>query len=170
MRVVRLIRPCPAARWRAAKTSQIPTESGPPDHSCDGPADNLVVSPLFTRSTLTNVAMEDSSHGRNDAPIAGSVGEEIIVVSGLPRSGASLMMQMLVAGGIEPVTDRGREADADNPRGYFEIEAIKQLKQEASWLAEARGKAVKAVSQLLYDLPSTERYRISSWNATSTKS
>lgn len=81
--------------------------------------------------------MEDSSHDRNDAQIAGHVGEEIIVVSGLPRSGASLMMQMLAASGIEPVTDRRREADADNPRGYFEIEAIKQLRQNASWLADA---------------------------------
>ena len=160
MRVVPPLRRRQATQRRGAKTSQIPTESGPPDHSCDGPAANPAASPLFTRSTLTNLAMEDSSHDRNDAPIAGRVSEEIIVVSGLPRSGTSLMMQMLAAGGIEPVTDRQREADADNPRGYFEIEAIKQLKQDASWLADARGKAVKAVSQLLFDLPPTERYRI----------
>ena len=87
-------------------------------------------------------------------------GDEIIIVSGLPRSGTSLMMQMFAAAGIEPVTDRCREADADNPRGYFELEAAKRLKQESAWLADARGKALKVVSQLLFDLPATERYRI----------
>jgi hypothetical protein len=86
--------------------------------------------------------------------------EEIVVVSGLPRSGTSLMMQMLDRGGIDVVTDRVRTADTDNPHGYFEFEAVKRINQDASWLPGTRGKAFKAVSQLLYDLPSTERYRI----------
>ena len=86
--------------------------------------------------------------------------EEIIVVSGLPRSGTSLMMQMLQGGGIEVVTDRLREADTDNPHGYLEYEAVKDLDQDASWLPTIRGKAVKIVSMLLYKLPPTERYRI----------
>jgi hypothetical protein len=85
---------------------------------------------------------------------------EIIVVSGLPRSGTSLMMQMLENGGIEVVTDSIRTADTDNPRGYFELEKVKKVKQDASWLPETRGKALKMVSQLLYDLPASERYRI----------
>jgi hypothetical protein len=85
---------------------------------------------------------------------------DIIVVSGLPRCGTSLMMQMLANGGIEVVADNIRTADADNPRGYYEFERVKKIKQDASWLPETRGKAVKMVSQLLYDLPSTERYRI----------
>jgi hypothetical protein len=85
---------------------------------------------------------------------------EIIVVSGLPRSGTSLMMQMLQSGGIEVVTDNVRSADADNPRGYYELEQAKRMKSDASWLPETRGKAFKMVSQLLYDLPATERYRI----------
>ena len=85
---------------------------------------------------------------------------EIIVVSGLPRSGTSLMMQMLDRGGIPAVTDHARTADEDNPRGYYEFEAVKRTKQDASWLPEARGKAVKLVSSLLYDLPATETYRI----------
>jgi hypothetical protein len=85
---------------------------------------------------------------------------EIIIVSGLPRSGTSLMMQMLAKGGVEVVTDNVRTADTDNPRGYFEFEKVKKLKQDASWLPEIRGKAVKMVSQLLFDLPPTERYRI----------
>lgn len=85
---------------------------------------------------------------------------EIVVVSGLPRSGTSLMMQMLEHGGIEIVTDHIRTADTDNPRGYYEFERVKKIKQDTSWLPEIRGKAVKMVSQLLYDLPSGECYRI----------
>jgi Sulfotransferase domain len=85
---------------------------------------------------------------------------EIIVVSGLPRSGTSVMMQMLHAGGVEAITDRIRAADTDNPRGYFEFERVKKIKGDAAWLPQARGKAFKMVSLLLYDLPATERYRI----------
>jgi hypothetical protein len=84
----------------------------------------------------------------------------IIVVSGLPRSGTSLMMQMLDRGGVETITDNLRAADTDNPRGYYEFERVKQIKQDASWLPAARGKAFKMVSQLLYDLPATEVYRV----------
>jgi hypothetical protein len=89
-----------------------------------------------------------------------SVESEIIIVSGLPRSGTSLMMQMLAGGGIEIVTDAIRAADCDNPRGYLELERVKKIKQDSSWLPEARDKAFKMVSQLLYDLPPSERYRI----------
>jgi hypothetical protein len=85
---------------------------------------------------------------------------EIIVVSGLPRSGTSLMMQMLAQGGVEVMTDEIREADTDNPRGYLELEKVKKIKQDASWLPEARGRAFKMISQLLYDLPASETYRI----------
>jgi hypothetical protein len=85
---------------------------------------------------------------------------EIVIVSGLPRCGTSLMMQMLANGGIEVVADNIRAADTDNPRGYYEFERVKKIKQDASWLPEVRGKAVKMVSQLLYDLPLNERYRI----------
>jgi hypothetical protein len=85
---------------------------------------------------------------------------DIIIVSGLPRSGTSLMMQKLAAGGVEVVTDHLRAADADNPRGYHELEKVKRLKQDASWLPLTRGKAFKMVSQLLYDLPPGETYRI----------
>ncbi len=84
----------------------------------------------------------------------------IIIVSGLPRSGTSLMMQMLESGGVEIVTDGVRTADTDNPRGYYEFEKVKRIKQDASWLPPLRGKAVKMVSALLYDLPPSERYRI----------
>jgi RNase adaptor protein for sRNA GlmZ degradation len=88
------------------------------------------------------------------------MGNEIIIVSGLPRSGTSLMMQMLEQGGVEVVTDNVRCADTDNPRGYYELEQVKKIKTDVSWLPATRGKAFKMVSQLLYELPSTEQYRI----------
>ncbi len=76
----------------------------------------------------------------------------ITVVSGLPRSGTSLMMQMLAAGGIPPLTDAQRAADPSNPRGYLELEAVKKLKVDRSWLPQARGKAVKIIHLLLPEL------------------
>jgi hypothetical protein len=89
-----------------------------------------------------------------------SMDTEIVIVSGLPRCGTSLMMQMVANGGLSVIADNIRTADADNPRGYYEFERVKKIKQDASWLPDARGKAVKMVSQLLYDLPPSERYRI----------
>jgi hypothetical protein len=89
-----------------------------------------------------------------------SLQSEIVVVSGLPRSGTSLMMQMLEQGGLPIMTDNERVADPDNPRGYLELEKVKKLKSDASWLPEARGSAVKMISQLLYDLPTHHCYRV----------
>jgi hypothetical protein len=87
--------------------------------------------------------------------------EPIIVVSGLPRSGTSLMMNMLRAGGVPIVTDEQRTADEDNPRGYFELERVKQLARgDVSWVQEANGQAVKVISALLEHLPPTAHYRV----------
>jgi hypothetical protein len=83
----------------------------------------------------------------------------VTVVSGLPRSGTSLMMQMLEAGGMPVLTDGVRQADASNPRGYYELEAVKRTRQDPSWVREAEGKAVKLVYALLPDLPPAE-YRV----------
>lgn len=86
---------------------------------------------------------------------------EIIVVSGLPRSGTSLMMQMLCAGGVPVVSDALRSPDEDNPRGYFELEVVKRLRAGSSmFLADLAGKAVKIVTMLLRDLPRTYAYRV----------
>jgi hypothetical protein len=90
-------------------------------------------------------------------------GEAVIVVSGLPRSGTSMAMQMLHAGGIPVVTDGVREAGEDNPKGYFEDERVKVLYKEnedGAWLREARGKAIKIISFLLKDLPETNNYKV----------
>jgi hypothetical protein len=84
----------------------------------------------------------------------------IAIVSGVPRSGTSLMMQMLVAGGLAPLTDEIRKPDADNPRGYFEWEGIKQLAANPGAIWEAEGKAVKVISSLLLYLPQNHEYRI----------
>ena len=90
-------------------------------------------------------------------------GEPIIVVSGLPRSGTSMAMQMLVAGGIEVVTDGVREAGKDNPKGYFEDERVKELYKngvDRSWLRGTRGKGIKIISYLLKNLPATNNYKV----------
>jgi hypothetical protein len=85
----------------------------------------------------------------------------IVVVSGLPRSGTSMMMRMLEAGGLPILTDEVRRADADNPEGYFEFERVKQLdKGDRDWLSEAQGKAVKVISALLEHLPPDHAYRV----------
>ena len=84
----------------------------------------------------------------------------ITIVSGLPRSGTSLMMQMLAAGGMPILSDGERRADVDNPRGYLEWERIKQLPKDPASIAEAEGKAVKVISQLLLSLPPQHEYRV----------
>lgn len=86
--------------------------------------------------------------------------ETITIVSGLPRSGTSMMMRMLEAGGLEVLTDELREADADNPKGYYEFERVKQLEHDKAWLGDAEGKAVKIISQLLYHLPEDATYKV----------
>jgi hypothetical protein len=82
----------------------------------------------------------------------------ITIVSGLPRSGTSLMMQMLAAGGMPVLSDGERQADTDNPRGYLEWERIKQLPKEPACIAEAEGKVVKVISRLLLSLPEGHEY------------
>ncbi len=87
--------------------------------------------------------------------------EFITIVSGLPRSGTSMMMKVLEAGGIPPVTDELREADEDNPKGYYEFERVKEMdKGDTAWVAEGRGKVVKVISALLKHLPPGEQYRV----------
>jgi len=90
-------------------------------------------------------------------------GEPVIVVSGLPRSGTSMAMQMLAAAGVPVVTDGIRQAGEDNPKGYFEDERVKDLHKENAdhgWVRDARGKAVKIISFLLKDLPETNNYKV----------
>lgn len=85
---------------------------------------------------------------------------EIVVVSGLPRSGTSMMMQMLEAGGLPIFTDKERTPDESNPKGYYEHEAVKNLAKNKSWMPKAKDKAVKIIAHLLKHLPLNYRYKI----------
>lgn len=88
--------------------------------------------------------------------------DAIIVVSGLPRSGTSLMMKMLAAGGVPILTDGLRTADIDNPEGYYEFERVKSLDKDvdSTWLADATGCAIKIITALLVHLPPDYNYRV----------
>jgi hypothetical protein len=95
-----------------------------------------------------------------DTPITASIAEmpplseSLIVVTGLPRSGTSLLMQMLAAGGVGVLSDELRAADEDNPRGYLEFGPVKRLLKDSKWLFGAQGKAIKIIAPLLVALPS----------------
>jgi predicted AlkP superfamily phosphohydrolase/phosphomutase/tetratricopeptide (TPR) repeat protein len=113
---------------------------------------------------------ENSTPQRNAAPsVSPPAGrddidpnEVIAIVSGLPRSGTSMMMQLLEQGGVELLTDQIRQADENNPKGYYEYEPVKGLLKAdgCEWIGQAKGKAVKVIAQLLPSLPSNYRYRI----------
>jgi len=89
-------------------------------------------------------------------------GRPIVVVSGLPRSGTSMAMKMLEAGGLGLVTDGLRTADEDNPKGYYEDERVKDLYQpgDKTWLRESRGRVIKIISFLLKSLPDENNYKV----------
>lgn len=84
----------------------------------------------------------------------------VTVVSGLPRSGTSMLMRMLDAGGVPALTDKVRRPDDDNPLGYYELEVVKTLPSRPMWLDDAVGGAVKVVSALLERLPADRFYRV----------
>ena len=86
--------------------------------------------------------------------------ETITIVSGLPRSGTSLMMSMLEAGGMDLLVDGIRTPDEDNPKGYYEFERVKQIDDDQAWLDDAKGKAVKMIAELLRRLPPTHAYKV----------
>ena len=96
---------------------------------------------------------------RLDGPLP-PLGDELMIVSGLPRSGTSMLMQMLIAGGMTILSDNKRESDQDNPRGYFELEAVKTMFREQGWLADARGKVIKVVVPIVSGLPPGHDYRV----------
>lgn len=86
--------------------------------------------------------------------------DTITIVSGLPRSGTSMMMKMLEVGGMEVLTDNIRTADEDNPKGYYEFEQVKQIEHDKTWLPDSGGKVVKMIAALLKHLPPDYRYKI----------
>ena len=84
----------------------------------------------------------------------------VTLVSGLPRSGTSMMMRMLEAGGLPVLADHLRTADEDNPEGYYEFERVKKIEHDTAWLEDARGRVVKMISALLRHLPPGHTYKI----------
>ena len=86
--------------------------------------------------------------------------EVVTIVSGLPRSGTSMMMKMLEAGGMLVLIDHIRTPDEDNPKGYYEFERVKQIEHDQAWLKDAKGKVVKMVAALLKHLPPGYRYKV----------
>jgi hypothetical protein len=89
-------------------------------------------------------------------------GEPVVIVSGLPRSGTSMMMKMLESGGMPIVSDYVRQADESNPQGYYELERVKELDKggDTSWLSAARGSVVKIIAYLLRYLPQDFNYKV----------
>jgi hypothetical protein len=72
-----------------------------------------------------------------------------------------MMMRMLETGGLPVMTDHLRVPDESNPKGYYELERVKQLKEgNGGWIAEGKGKVVKIISALLEHLPSEHQYRV----------
>jgi tetratricopeptide (TPR) repeat protein len=110
---------------------------------------------------LTSDLTMPTGFGKTVSP-AGDPGEDVVVVSGLPRSGTSMMMQILEAGGYPVLTDGTRAPDEDNPLGYYEYGPVTGLRTDGTWVTSARGKAVKVIAQLLRYLPAREglRYRV----------
>lgn len=86
--------------------------------------------------------------------------EPIIVVSGLPRSGTSLMMRLLEAAAVPVLQDAARPPDESNPRGYYELSAVRATATDARWVARAPGHAVKVIHRLLAALPRDRVYRV----------
>ncbi|MDP4662656.1 MAG: alkaline phosphatase family protein [Salibacteraceae bacterium] len=111
-------------------------------------------------SSLDSKLIEQSKKASNAKSYKGRKLGEITVVSGLPRSGTSLMMQMLDAAGLDIYTDLVREADENNPKGFYEHEKVKGLAKNNKWLQDANGKVVKIVSPLLRFLPPNFNYKV----------
>jgi len=106
---------------------------------------------------------DEGTHSDTKKPVDSShidLRDPVIVVSGLPRSGTSMMMQMLQGGGTDLYTDQERKADESNPKGYLEHEAVKRLARDARWVKNARNKAVKVIAKLLFHLPDSNNYKV----------
>jgi predicted AlkP superfamily phosphohydrolase/phosphomutase/tetratricopeptide (TPR) repeat protein len=106
-----------------------------------------------------NLQMKDKAM-EHDEFVKNNIRGEVIVVSGLPRSGTSMMMQMIAAGGVQVLTDEQRASDHSNPKGYMEFEPVKGIHKDNRWVGQATGKAIKVVAPLLHHLPDNFDYKI----------
>ncbi len=147
------------AQLHRSELLRLARRRSPKRHSQESRAERLFeLPPIPSASERAKILLRE----RPDAATEEKSGQTFIIVSGLPRSGTSLMMQMLAAGGLPPLTDGKRAADVDNPRGYFEWEAIKQIARQPQILeAEGvSGKAIKCISMLLPQLPPKHSYKV----------
>ena len=142
----------PEAEYISDRTLSLPLGGNMSDRDVDDVIEAVV-------DSLRSAEVAVGRRGQTFAPAKNADGF-VTVVSGLPRSGTSMLMKMLAAGGLEPLTDGIRQADEDNPGGYYELEQVKQLNENKNWLETAAGKAVKIISQLLQSLPGDQRFKI----------
>jgi dTDP-4-amino-4,6-dideoxygalactose transaminase len=142
----------PEAEYISDRTLSLPLGGNMSDRDVDD-----VIEAVVASLRITEIAV---GRGMQTIAPAKNADEFVTVVSGLPRSGTSMLMKMLAAGGLDPLTDGIREADEDNPGGYYELELVKKLEGDRNWLETAGGKAVKVISQLLQSLPGDQRFKI----------
>ena len=98
---------------------------------------------------LKDVYVNDKSKQNRYRELEQLLQEWGVVVTGFPRSGTSLMMQILEGAGVDVLTDNKRQPDTNNEKGYFELDAVKNTLVDQQYLAELPGKAVKIVFPLL---------------------
>ncbi len=121
-------------------------------------AGKTLSAPPVTGDSLSAAERLSRSVAASSAELPSS--QPVIVVTGLPRSGTSLVMQLLQAAGCELLCDDQRPADESNPRGYFEYAQALNLSSDPSCLAAAGGKAIKILYPLVLELPRGLPYRI----------
>ncbi len=158
------IQPLPVAS--ATGLNQVQCES--PERTTK---DTAGVYRAFSPSDPVNIQPVPYGPGKGHVSPFGPEGQEIqasgvdsqkfiTIVSGLPRSGTSLMMRMLNVGGIPALCDEHRTPDADNPNGYYEFESVKSIENYGDWIDRAVGHSVKMVYNLLEHLPKDREYRV----------
>ncbi len=115
--------------------------------------------PIPSRAERLEILLRERPDPKAEEPKSGKT---FVLVSGLPRSGTSLMMQLLATGGLPVMTDGERAADIDNPRGYYEWEAIKRIAKEPELLDDdaLNGRAIKCISMLLPQMPAKHSYKV----------
>jgi predicted AlkP superfamily phosphohydrolase/phosphomutase/thioredoxin-like negative regulator of GroEL len=114
----------------------------------------------YLEKIFTSHLIDPAEAAKHNEFMKNNIRGTITIVSGMPRSGTSMMMQMLRAGGLSILTDNLREQDDNNPKGYLEYEKVKKLASDNSWMEEAQGKVVKVIAQLLQYLPASYQYKV----------
>ncbi len=115
---------------------------------------------LFLVKIFSNNIKDPIEAEKHKTFIKNNIKGTVTIVSGMPRSGTSMMMQMLNAGGMEILTDNVRLNDENNPKGYLEYQKVKNLASDNSWMHEGQNKVVKVIAQLLQYLPINYTYKV----------